>query len=100
MARRRFQRRQVRRRGGEQHERDDHREVLNDQPADGNAATLRLKNVPLLQSPDQDDRAGYRSARPKTSPAPVPQPSVQAKPTPSNVARDLRDRRRQRDSPD
>lgn len=35
--------------GGEQHERDDHREVLNDQPADGNAATLRLKNVPLLQ---------------------------------------------------
>ena len=44
----------------QQHEREDHREVLDDQPADGDAAALGLDQAALLQRAQQHDRAGDR----------------------------------------
>ena len=44
----------------QQHQRQDHREVLDDQPADGDAAALGLDQAALLQGAQQHDGAGHR----------------------------------------
>ncbi len=57
----------------QQHQRQDHHEVLDDQPADGDAAALGLDQPPLLQRAQQHDRAGHRQreaeheARPRST---------------------------------
>ena len=39
----------------QQHQRQHHRDVLDDQPADGDAAALGLDQAPFLQGAQQDD---------------------------------------------
>ena len=42
----------------QQDQREHHREILDHQPADGDAAAMGLEDMPLLQGADQDDGAG------------------------------------------
>ncbi len=44
----------------DQHEREDHCEVFDDEPADGDAAALALDHVTVLQRLDQHHRGGHR----------------------------------------
>ena len=50
---------------GKQHKREDHREVLDDQPADRDAAALGLDQAALLHGAQQHDRAGDRERKPE-----------------------------------
>ena len=42
------------------HQRQHHREIFDDQPADGDAPALRLDHAPVLQCLQQHDRACHR----------------------------------------
>ena len=67
-------------------QRQHHGEVLDDQPADRDAAALGLEQAALLQARSSTTVLATDSARPKTRPAPIDQPSHHARPMPSSVA--------------
>ncbi len=47
----------------QQHEGQDHGEVLDHQPADGDAAAMGLEDVTVLQGADEDDGTGHRQGQ-------------------------------------
>ena len=54
--------------GGQNDEGDHHREVLDDQPPDGDAPALAVDKVALLKSADEDDRARDRERKTEDQP--------------------------------
>ncbi len=74
------------REAGQQHEHDDREEVLDDEPAHGDAPLPRQELASLHQGAHEDDGAGHRDGQsPRTMASPVVQPMS----TPSSVPRTL-----------
>ena len=64
--------------GRQQHQRQHHGKVLDDQPADGDAAVGTFQQVALLQGLQEHDGAGHREAEPDHQAGaqwPAPQPA-------------------------
>ncbi len=72
----------------QQHEREDHRQVLDDEPADRDPAVDRVERVAFFQGTQEDDRTGLAtdSASPSTIPAPRLQPQLSDTAAPMAVA--------------
>ena len=70
----------------QQHQRQHHRDVLDDEPADGDAAALGLHEAPLLQRPQQHHGARHRQRQAEDEPAAGRPAEPQASPQPSSVA--------------
>jgi hypothetical protein len=60
---------------GQEHQHEDHRKVLDHQPADRDTAALGVEQAPLLQVAQHHDGAGDRQRHAEHEPAPATQPS-------------------------
>jgi hypothetical protein len=82
------------------HEREDHGDVLDDQPADGDAPAIGLEQAALLQGPQQHDRARHRQRQAEDDAGPdrPAEPPRQAHPE-EGRGRDLEHRTGNRDRP-
>ena len=70
----------------QEHQRQHHREVFDDEPAHGDAAVRGIQLVALLERPSSTTVLATDSASPSTSPPPMPQPHSAAMPVPMAVA--------------
>jgi hypothetical protein len=94
-------RRESARQRGQEHEREHHHQILDDEPADGDPPVHGLNQAPVLQSPQQHDRA--RDGEGETEHQPVvelPAPKPRDARAQSGRAGDLADRSRHRDPAD
>jgi hypothetical protein len=83
----------------QQDEREHHREVLDDQPADRDAAVHRCEQVAVLERADQHHRACDREREAEhESTAPAPAPERRQRHPEQRRDRDLRDRARYRNA--
>jgi hypothetical protein len=85
----------------QQHEREHHREILDDEPADGDAAALGLEQAPFLHRPQQHDRARHRQGQTEhEARAHGPAQSPRERHPECGGDRDLRNRSGDGDAPD
>src|SRR5215212_2455311 len=69
----------------DENERQDHDQVLDDEPAHRNAPALGLEKPPLLQDMQNNHSARHREGKSEDDACPQPQPKIWASPKPRRV---------------